>query len=155
MKTLLFALTLAALPPLAFPMLAADPAGYEMWKGADLKARAKAINTATGSIDLTKWDNHFVALVERDEKNGPIEVHQAWVDVYFILAGKGSLTVGGELVNPKTTAPGEIRGTAIKGGVEKQLGAGDVVHIAAGMPHHVKGTAGVKLSYFLVKVPAK
>jgi len=139
----------------ALPLLAAEPPGFQVWKSTDLQAQAKKIQSATGAEDLVHWDNHFAALVKRDEKNGPVEVHENWTDVYFILSGEGTAEVGGELVNPKTTAPGEIRGTAIRGATSKRIETGDIVHILAKMPHHVVAKPGATLTYFLIKVPAK
>jgi len=45
--------------------------------------------------------------------------------------------LGGTAVGDKTTAPHELRGKSINGGVSKPMAAGDVIHIPAGVPHQM------------------
>ena len=59
---------------------------------------------------------------------------------------------GGTIVDGKTTAPGETRGASIKGGTEVKLGAGDVLHIPAKIPHQMKLAQGAQVTYFVIKV---
>ena len=62
------------------------------------------------------------------------------------------MLTGGQLVDQKTTAPGEIRGKSVQGGTRQELKAGDVVHIPAGMPHQMLLSDGDTVTYFVVKV---
>jgi mannose-6-phosphate isomerase-like protein (cupin superfamily) len=55
-------------------------------------------------------------------------------------------------VDAKTTAPNEMRGPSIKGGMEKPVAAGDIVTIPAKLPHQVKLAPGKEFTYFVVKV---
>ena len=59
------------------------------------------------------------------------------MDVITVVSGEGTLLVGGSLADGKTTAPGEIRGTAVTGGVRHPMAAGDVFHIPAKIPHQM------------------
>ena len=59
---------------------------------------------------------------------------------------------GGEVVDPKPSGPGEIRGSSVKGGALQELKAGDVVHIPAGTPHQMLVASGDTVTYFVVKV---
>ena len=70
----------------------------------------------------------------------------------WFKAVKRRCCYGGEMVGGRTTQPHEIRGPSIKGGKEQKLGAGDVVHIAAGVPHQTLVAAGKQFTYFLIKV---
>jgi mannose-6-phosphate isomerase-like protein (cupin superfamily) len=45
-----------------------------------------------------------------------------------------------------------MRAAAIKGGMEKPIGAGDVVTIPAKVAHQVKLAPGKEFTYFVVKV---
>jgi mannose-6-phosphate isomerase-like protein (cupin superfamily) len=45
-----------------------------------------------------------------------------------------------------------MMGTAISGGVESKLGAGDIVTIPAKTPHQMKLEPGKQVTYFVVKV---
>lgn len=98
-------------------------------------------------------------LIENDEfkvhasrRDGPglAEIHQYETDVVYVLDGTATLVTGGVAVDPKTTAPGEIRGTSIKGGETRQLIKGDVVVIPRGIPHWFKKVDAPFL-YFVVK----
>src|ERR1700761_5823380 len=89
------------------PAFAADPAGFLYWhNGAP----------ADGGPKTAKFENHGLSIPHRD-KSGQGEVHQNQTDIMVIQSGEATITVGGELVDGKTTRPGELLGTSIKGGV--------------------------------------
>jgi mannose-6-phosphate isomerase-like protein (cupin superfamily) len=120
-------------------MFAADPDGFAIFKGSDVKARAnssKLDENKAGLDRLGTWGNHGILLVRR-EGDGAVEVHETQVDVITVLSGEGTLIVGGTVVDGKTTAPNEIRGKSINGGVRKSMAAGDVIHIPAKVPHQM------------------
>lgn len=73
-------------------------------------------------------------------------------DVFFVQSGEATLVYGGELVDGKTTAPGEMRSASIKGGMEKKIAAGDVVTIPVKVAHQMKLDPGKETTYFVVKV---
>jgi len=83
---------------------------------------------------------------------GQAEFHETQADVFVVETGEATLVYGGKLVDAKTTAPHEMRGPSIEGGVEKKLAPGDVVSIPAKLPHQVKVAAGKDIAYFIVKV---
>src|ERR1700681_2850410 len=62
------------------------------------------------------------------------EQHEGATDVYFVVAGSGTVTVGGELEGKRTSRPGEYTGP-IKGGKPFKLQPGDILDIPANMPH--------------------
>jgi mannose-6-phosphate isomerase-like protein (cupin superfamily) len=72
--------------------------------------------------------------------------------VFFILDGHATLMTGGEVVEPKSTGPGETLGASVKGGSRQELKAGDVVHIPASMPHQMVLGEGDTVTYFVIKV---
>ncbi len=104
-----------------------------------------------GKLD---FGNHALSISHRD-KNGVVEVHEKLVDVFAVQSGEATLVVGGEVVGPRTTGPGEIQGDSIKGGVSKKVAAGDVIHITAGVPHQFFLDQGKQITYFVVKVAAQ
>jgi mannose-6-phosphate isomerase-like protein (cupin superfamily) len=69
-----------------------------------------------------------------------------------ISEGEVTMVYGGTVVDGKTTAPGEIRGASIRGGTEVKLGAGDMLHIPAKVPHQMLLAAGKQVTYFVAKV---
>jgi mannose-6-phosphate isomerase-like protein (cupin superfamily) len=123
-------------------LLAADPQGFVIWPKGVPPADAK---------DTSKFSNHGLSVSHRD-KNGIPELHEKQTDIFVIQSGEAALLVGGEVVGRKVSGPGEIRGTSIKDGVRKNVSAGDVVHIPAGVPHQFFLEPGKQITYFVVKV---
>lgn len=124
---------------LAASAFAADPEGFAMFTAADIQARAKASKLDANKAGLDRagaWGNHGLLIVRR-EGDGAVEVHETQVDVVTVVSGEGTLVVGGTMVDGKTTAPGEIRGKSITGGIRKPMAVGDVFHIPAKMPHQM------------------
>ena len=86
----------------------------------------------------------------RREAPGEAEVHEHETDVFYVLEGSATFVTGGSVVDPRIVAPGEIRGSAIRGGESRRLTAGDVVVIPRGIPHWFKESDNPFL-YFVVK----
>jgi uncharacterized RmlC-like cupin family protein len=135
---------------------AGDPAGFHLWKAADINAIGKQLATkldankvASQTIDTI---GNRVFMVAHREGSGQAEWHEKQADIIMIESGEVTMVYGGEVVEGKTTAPGEIRGSSIKGGIEAKLGPGDVLHIPAKVPHMMKLAAGKKVTYFVAKV---
>ena len=66
-----------------------------------------------------------------------------------------TLVVGGKVVDPRTTAPHEIRGPSIRGGEKLKLAAGDVVHIPIKTAHQMLVESGKQITYFVVKIDSR
>jgi mannose-6-phosphate isomerase-like protein (cupin superfamily) len=78
------------------------------------------------------------------------EQHEGATDVYIIVSGSGTVTVGGSIDAKRVARPGEFQG-AIKGGKPFKLQAGDILNIPPNMPHAtVPDTGG--MTYVLMKV---
>jgi uncharacterized RmlC-like cupin family protein len=151
---LLFGLS-AMILLLAMALVAADPEGFGMYSSADLKARVDAAKPDDHKVRMNRvgsWGNHSVLAIRRDG-DGEAEVHDTQVDVVFVKSGEGTLVLGGTVVEPRTTGPGEIRGKSITGGVSKKMAAGDVIHIPAKIPHQM--LVPKTLTFEVVKVDTK
>jgi mannose-6-phosphate isomerase-like protein (cupin superfamily) len=146
---------LAAAMLAAVPLMAAD-GDVVVWSAAELKAfgpkLAPRMNEHKVATErLVSWGNHF-SMVAHREADGEAEVHDKQADVFFVQSGTATLVYGGETPGAKTTAPGELRAASITGGQKKTLGAGDVVHIPAKVPHQLLVPAGKEFTYFVIKV---
>lgn len=151
---LLFALS-ATILLLAMTLVAADPEGFALYTSADLKARVDAAKPDDHKVRMNRvgsWGNHSMLAIRRDG-DGEAEVHDTQVDVVFVRSGEGTLILGGTVVEPRTTGPGEIRGKSITGGVSKKMVAGDVIHIPAKIPHQM--LVPKTLTFEVVKVDSK
>jgi mannose-6-phosphate isomerase-like protein (cupin superfamily) len=149
-------LLLTALFFAGFAAPAGDPAGFSLWKAADLKAFATSLAakigpSKTASQPLTSVGNYAFSVSHR-EGSGGVECHLTQADIFVIQSGEASITVGGTLVDGKNRSATEMTATAISGGTEVQVGAGDIVTIPAKMPHQMKLEPGKEITYFVVKV---
>ena len=139
----------------AFAFAAAAP-GVVHWSAASMKEfrghlapKLSAQHVATERIaDFGKY--YFVSVLRTG--SGQVELHENDADILFVQSGEGTLITGGTITDPKTTQPHEVRGTAIKGGKEIHLAAGDVVTIPPKTPHQVKLEPGREIVYLAVKV---
>jgi mannose-6-phosphate isomerase-like protein (cupin superfamily) len=127
------------------------------WSTTELMERAKQLQAQAAASDgsasetLEKYPHHYTMLAFRQSSGGG-ELHQNFADIFFILDGHATVVTGGSLVDPKISAPGEIRGKSVEGGSRRDVKAGDVVHIPAGMPHQTLVSPGSSVTYFVVKV---
>ena len=140
----------------AGPLLAAEPAGFIVWKDADLKGYARTLSpkidaNKAATERLATFGNHLTMIGHR-EGDGEAELHERQADYFVVQAGEATLVVGGEVSEGRTTAPGEIRGPSIKDGSRRPLAAGDIVHIPAKTPHQVLVAPGKRFTYFVIKV---
>ena len=144
---------------LVVPVLAADPPGFALWNTAELKQRDQALSKKVGADHsaretLADYGDHRFRLLYRDADGLP-EQHDTIIDVVIVQSGEGTLLLGGKMINPKTSGgAGEHLGTGIEGGERHPLGAGDVVHIPAKIPHSFLVPKGKHITYVLVKFPA-
>jgi mannose-6-phosphate isomerase-like protein (cupin superfamily) len=88
----------------------------------------------------------------RREGPGAAEIHTRDTDIAYVIRGSATLVTGGTVVNVKSIAPEELRGTAIRGGETRKLVPGDVVVIPNGVSHWFKEVEAPFL-YYVVKVP--
>jgi len=79
------------------------------------------------------------------------EIHDASDDVYYVLDGAATLTLGGRLEAPREVEPGEWRGPRIEGGQNFDVKKGDLVVIPRGTPH-MRSTTGKDFAMILIKV---
>lgn len=99
---------------------------------------------------LSKGDRHQVINTIRDS-SGQAEVHADWNDHIFVQEGSASFATGGTAVGAVDTAPGERRGTSIKGGTVADMKPGDYFFVPAGTPHQMLLAKGQKIKFIAFK----
>lgn len=95
----------------------------------------------------------FRVNASRRDGPGEAEVHLRDTDIFYVLHGSAELVTGGEVVAPRNTASGEVRGTELKGGDVHHLAQGDVITIPRGVPHWFKQVS-TPFTYYVVKSTA-
>ena len=96
-------------------------------------------------------DANYMIHTSRRVAPGMAEVHARDTDLIYVLQGSATFVTGGRVVDPRTTAPDEIRGASIAEGETRELGKGDVIIVPAGTPHWFKDVRGPVL-YYTIKV---
>lgn len=151
-------LRMLALALMASPAWAADPPGFAMWKAGDLKKHDEALpahlaEDHSSRETLADYGTHRFRMLYRNADGNP-EQHDAIIDIVYVQSGEGTLVVGGTMQGRRSTTPGEYVGRRLDGGDLHPLGAGDIVHIPAGIPHRFLVAKGKHITYVLLKIPA-
>jgi glc operon protein GlcG len=94
---------------------------------------------------------NYMVHASRREKPGQAELHAKDADVIYVLQGTATFITGGEVVDGKTIAPDEIRGSSIKDGETRKISKGDVIIVPHGTPHQFLEVTSPFL-YYVVKV---
>jgi mannose-6-phosphate isomerase-like protein (cupin superfamily) len=121
---------------------------------ADLERRLRPEAKAE---DLIGGGGQQLRVAVQHERNKPApaaEVHDASDDVYYVLEGAATLTLGGRLEAPREVEPGEWRAARISGGRTVEIRKGDLVVVPRGTPH-MRSTVGKDFSMILIKVWAE
>jgi mannose-6-phosphate isomerase-like protein (cupin superfamily) len=152
------ALRAIALMLLVVPVFAADHPDFRLWKADELSKRDAALSKKVGPDHssretLADFGDHRFRFLHRNADGFP-EQHDNIVDVVFVQSGEGTLQLGGVMIDKKATGgTGEFVGSRLDGGSRHPLGAGDVIHIPATVPHAFLVAKGKHLTYVLVKFP--
>ena len=149
-----------ALP--AWALRGAAPEDFVHWPAAQLEAYSRELASKiqvveegglTQNVGVVQRDfgSHRVFIIHREESS-LAELHETETDFYVVESGEATVVVGGEIVDARASAPGEIRGSAIQGGRGTPLKAGDVVNVPAGTPHRVLVEPGEQITYMIIKI---
>jgi mannose-6-phosphate isomerase-like protein (cupin superfamily) len=105
--------------------------------------------------DLIGGEGMQLRVAVQHDKSRPTataELHDASDDVYYVLDGSATLTLGGRLESPREAEPGEWRSTKIIGGQTFEIKKGDLIVVPRGTPHQ---RTGKDFSMILIKIYAK
>jgi glc operon protein GlcG len=121
-------------------------AKVELRSSAEVKA-AFAQGDTGGTLFET---GDFRVAASRRDRAGLAEIHATETDIFYVLEGKATVIVGGEIPDAKQTAPNEWRGESIVGGETREVHAGDVITIPRSVPHWFKSVT-TPFRYYVVK----
>jgi len=145
---------------------ATDVSNAEIETMVQKTAPAKVSDQAIRVVSINGEYNVGVGVVHRAKTSGKdapsgIE-HSQITEVYHVISGNGTLVTGGTLDNQKEFLPESpvvavlngpsTGGTAIQGGVSRQLGPGDVVIIPPNTPHWFSEITTDQIVYLVVRV---
>jgi mannose-6-phosphate isomerase-like protein (cupin superfamily) len=131
-----------------FP-LPASPNSVEFYPAGDL---ARIGSNATGGKTFGIEHPTFHYVEARRDASGSPEIHDQWVDVTIVQAGRATLLSGGTVNGGSVTEPGEHRGGTIAGGASHAIQAGDMFVVPAGTPHQFQLGRGDTIRYLTIKI---
>lgn len=79
------------------------------------------------------------------------ELHDNSDDIYYVLKGEATLTLGGTLAEPNEISPGEWRAKTASGGQVVVIKKGDLIVVPRGTRHQ-RTVTGKGFSMILIKV---
>jgi mannose-6-phosphate isomerase-like protein (cupin superfamily) len=143
----------AGLLPCAAPAAAQSAPGVEYHSRAELQASVASAATSPSRMAGKLLGNRgsYTYILLRRDQTSEVELHEAWDDLMLIQEGTATVLYGGVASGGRETAPGELRGGQIVGGIERPVAAGDVILLPAGVPHQVRLEAGESITYIIVK----
>ena len=110
-----------------------------------------AVSDGSASEVLKEYPQHAIHLLYRS-RSGIAELHENFADLFFVLEGRAALVTGGTVVDPKSIAPGEIRGESVQNGTRQELRAGDIAHVPAGLPHQMVVSGDTSIICLVIKI---
>ena len=72
--------------------------------------------------------------------------------MFVIVEGEATLVVGGTMVDPKRTAPDQMRAPSLEGGTIYHLSKCEVITIPAKTPHWFKEVPTKTVAYYAVNI---
>ena len=114
---------------------------------------AKQVSTSfsSGAVLLDESDRNYMVHTSRRDKPGLAEIHTLDTDIIYVMEGTATFVTGGTAVDAKETAPNEIRGSRIEGGITRRLSKGEVIIVPNNTAHWFKEVNGEFL-YYTIKV---
>ena len=149
-------ITLLAVLLAMTPLGAADPDKPVFWSAGRLKEIDKKIASNVDParhLGLERLLDSATVIY----RVGPseAEIHLKLADFIFVRSGEGTVLVGGSIVEGRQSAPDEMRGKAIEGGVRYPLAAGDSIYIPANTVHQFLVEPGMNFTATIVKITPK
>ena len=99
-------------------------------------------------------DPGLVVLANR-RGSGEVEYHDKTNHVFILVEGEATMVVGGKMVDPRRTAPDQMRAPSVEGGVTYHLTKGDVITIPAKTPHWFKEVPTKTVAFYAVNIDSE
>ncbi len=84
----------------------------------------------------------------------PAAIHDSEAELFYVIDGTGTLTMGGSLVEGKRTNPTNQAGSSIQGGTATHIAKGDFAIAPSGVAHQLASDSGSVLVVMTFHVPS-
>ncbi len=103
-----------------------------------------------GNKDLIDSVHHHVLIARVTDRDGDPEYHADVDDIFYVIAGRAKLRLGGTLIDPVEESPGEFTSKKSQDWHEVPLEAGSVISVPRYTVHQVMAL-GMDVTYLVVK----
>jgi mannose-6-phosphate isomerase-like protein (cupin superfamily) len=110
----------------------------------------KVAETFVKGGNLVKDPGLIVAAGRRG--TGQVEYHDKTSHIFIIVEGECTLLAGGTMIDPKRTAPDQMRSADVEGATTYHLSKGDVLTVPAKTPHWFKEIPTTTLAYYAINI---
>jgi len=84
---------------------------------------------------------------------GPAALHDTENELMVVIEGAGTITMGGQMVNPTRPNPTNQSAAAINGGKDTAVAKGDFIMVPHGTPHQITAVKGAPLVLMTLHMP--
>jgi mannose-6-phosphate isomerase-like protein (cupin superfamily) len=84
---------------------------------------------------------------------GPAALHDTDNELMVVIEGSGTITLGGQMVNPTRPNPANETAAAIIGGTDTVIAKGDMVMVPHGTPHQISAVKDGPLVLMTLHLP--
>lgn len=118
----------------------------------DLERKLRPENKVEELIGGAGMQMRVAVQHDKTRPSADAEVHDDSDDIYYVLEGEATLTLGGRLDGPREMEPGEWRSPRITGGQTFVIKKGDLIVVPRGTPHQ---RTGRDFTLILIKIFAE
>jgi mannose-6-phosphate isomerase-like protein (cupin superfamily) len=100
-------------------------------------AMEKAGARDTGPYSLMKQPPFVVTMEYRVKPDGHYSVHTLLAEMFLVMDGSATITVGGKLIEPQHQGANDLSGKGMEGGTPYKLHKGDILLVPPNTVHSV------------------
>ena len=117
------------------------------------KAKADRKGEAPTTIEPILSLAPYHANLEYRPIAGPAALHDTEDELMVVIEGVGTMTMGGQMVNPTRPNPTNQAAAAISGGTDTAIAKGDFLMVPHGTPHQITAVNGAPLVLMPLHMP--
>ena len=117
------------------------------------KAKADRKGDAPTTVEPILAFGTYHANLEYRPIAGPAALHDTENEVMYVIEGAGTITMGGQMVNPTRSNPTNQSAASINGGSDTTVGKGDFIMVPHGTPHQITAVKDGPLVLMTLHMP--
>jgi mannose-6-phosphate isomerase-like protein (cupin superfamily) len=117
------------------------------------KAKADRKGDAPTTIEPILSLGTYHANLEYRPIPGPAALHDTENELMVVIEGAGTITMGGQMVNPTPPNPTNQSAAAISGGADTEVAKGDFIMVPHGTAHQITAVKGAPLVLMTLHMP--